>query len=166
MISGKYQTMTIRKATKEDITELKQLFLDTVNSVNIKDYSHEQITDWASCGLDLNRWYNRFEKYEHFVCCNDKEIVGFCAMDDTGFINSMFVSKNYQRQKIGQSLIEHLITLAHKKQMQKLTAEVSITAKPFFEHFGFKAMKQQNAKANKMTLINFVMMKDINFVSM
>ena len=42
---------------------------------------------------------------------------------------------------------------------EKITSEVSITARPFFERHGYRTVKEQKAKANRMYLTNFVMEK-------
>jgi len=152
--------MQIREAKKTDIPQMKKLFKETVLEINQKDYSTNQVLDWASCGDNDLGWENKFQKFTHFVCESNNQIVGFCAIDKTGFINSMFVSKNHQRQGIGKKLISKILDFSTQYQIKNLKSEVSITAKPFFESFGFKTIKQQEAKANKLTLINYVMVKE------
>lgn len=44
--------MNVRKAQQSDIPELKELYMGTVLTVNRKDYSQEEVEDWASCGED------------------------------------------------------------------------------------------------------------------
>ena len=45
----------------------------------------------------------------------------------------------------------------------KITSEVSITARPFFEKHGYKVVKEQKAKANRLYLTNYVMKKELNY---
>ena len=45
----------------------------------------------------------------------------------------------------------------------KITSEVSITARPFFERHGYKTVKEQKAKANRLYLTNYVMKKELNY---
>lgn len=48
----------------------------------------------------------------------------------------------------------------HEKEVRKrLTSEVSITAKPFFEKQGFQVDEEQKRKANQMCLTNYKMSK-------
>ena len=40
----------LRKLTEEDIPDLQILFRETVLHVNARDYTREEVEDWASCG--------------------------------------------------------------------------------------------------------------------
>lgn len=152
---------TIKKATKDDIPYLQELFTTTVQKVNIKDYSKKQIKDWAYCGKNKERWSELFDNHNYYICILKNTIVGYSSLNKKGFIHSMFVSKDYLRKGIGQKLMNHIINLAHNSNIQYLEAEVSITAKPFFEANGFVVFKEQQIKANKMFLINYLMRKKL-----
>lgn len=43
--------------------------------------------------------------------------------------------------------------------VRRIDVEVSITALPFFEKQGYRVVKEQKAKANRLYLTNFVMEK-------
>lgn len=43
----------IKIAQQSDIVELRDLYRNTVLTVNSRDYSQEEIEDWALCGDDL-----------------------------------------------------------------------------------------------------------------
>ena len=151
--------MRIREANKKDIPKMKKLFKETILETNKKDYSANQVNDWASCGENESRWEAKLTKANYFVCEDKNKIVGFCALDETGLINSIFVSKDHQRQGIGKKMMQKIIGYASANSIKKLKSEVSITAKPFFESFGFKVIMKQKAKANKLTLTNYIMEK-------
>lgn len=44
---------TIRLAQKSDIVALRNLFRDTVLTINRRDYSVAEVKDWASCRDNL-----------------------------------------------------------------------------------------------------------------
>jgi putative acetyltransferase len=50
-------------------------------------------------------------------------------------------------------------TLAKQQDMPQLSADVSITAKPFFEINGFKVVKQQAVPTRGQILVIFKMIK-------
>ena len=54
--------MIIRKYKSTDCKYLDQLFYDTVQSVNSKDYSKEQLDAWANGNIDLKQWDESFKK--------------------------------------------------------------------------------------------------------
>ena len=58
-------------------------------------------------------------------------------------------------------LYDYLEHYAIGKGFEKLTSEVSITAKPFFEKQGFRVDAEQKRKANKLFLTNYKMSKEL-----
>ena len=48
--------MIIREYTAKDFDEIANLFYDTVHTINIKDYTKEQVDLWATGKLDTVRW--------------------------------------------------------------------------------------------------------------
>ncbi|NMA74347.1 MAG: GNAT family N-acetyltransferase [Bacteroidales bacterium] len=154
---------TIRSATLSDIPELKKLYTDTVMSVNLKDYSIEEVEDWASCGDDRMQWHRLFSEQHFFVAENERsEIVGFASINDSGYIHSLFVHKDFQHQGIATLLYNTLERHAREKGAERVSSEVSITARPFFERQGFIVDEEQRRRANQLYLINYKMSKKLN----
>lgn len=52
--------MFIRKYQPSDCRAFAELFYDTVHSVNIKDYTEEQVCAWAAGKVDLSAWNKSF----------------------------------------------------------------------------------------------------------
>lgn len=46
----------IRRAMGSDFSELKELYQNTILTVNRKDYIVEEVEDRASCGNDTAHW--------------------------------------------------------------------------------------------------------------
>ena len=46
----------IRQVNLSDIPALQELYQHTVLTVNRKDYTAEEVADWASCGDDTSHW--------------------------------------------------------------------------------------------------------------
>ena len=56
--------MIIRKYESSDCKEMAELFFNTVHSVNVKDYTKQQLDAWVSGQVDLEKWDQSFQ--EHF----------------------------------------------------------------------------------------------------
>ncbi|MDR2915143.1 MAG: GNAT family N-acetyltransferase [Tannerella sp.] len=154
---------SIRQATVFDIPELKELYQNTVLTVNQKDYSAEEVEDWASCGDDLSHLQESFDEQHYIVAENDKrEIVGIVSVNDTGYMHTLFVHKDFQHQGIATLLYQAIEKYVEEKGVTKITSEVSITARPFFEKQGFVVDEEQKRKVNKLCLANYKMSKKIN----
>lgn len=135
--------MKIRQATDKDILAVKELFRQTILSVNLKDYSTEQAECWASRGNDENLWKERILS-QYFIVSEDEDIItGFAALKPDGYLNSMFVHKDYQNMGIATALLENIESYAAQKGLNEITADVSITAKPFFLNKGYKILHEQ-----------------------
>ncbi|MDL2277137.1 GNAT family N-acetyltransferase [Parabacteroides sp. OttesenSCG-928-G07] len=155
-----FKNSKIRQATLSDIPKLKELYQNTILTINRKDYTVEEVEDWASCVDDTSHLVESFEE-QHYVVAEDESgvIVGFASVNDTGYIHTLFVHKDYQHQGIATSLYKFIETYAKAKGVEMLTSEVSITAKPFFEKQGFQVDEAQKRKANQLYLTNFKMSK-------
>ena len=149
----------IREATKNDIEEIKDLCMQTILTVNRKDYTEEETIDWASCGESTQRWEERFDEQTYWVFEINNIIAGVGSLKEGNHIGSFFVHKDFQRQGVGQKIITHILDYAVSLKTKKVDSEVSLTARPFFEKNGFYVVKQQQAKANKLYLTNFLMEK-------
>jgi putative acetyltransferase len=153
--------MKIRLANINDLPSLRELFLDTVLHVNITDYSLEQVQDWASNGESIERWNKLFCVYQYWLCEQDKKVLGFVSCNRSGLIHSLFVSKDFQGKGVAKLLLQTVENYANQNNIRTLTADVSITAKPFFESKGFVVEAEQLAQANKLKLKNYKMRKTI-----
>ncbi|WP_029905148.1 GNAT family N-acetyltransferase [Prevotella sp. 10(H)] len=152
----------IRIATTDDIPELKELYKGTILTINAKDYPEDEIVDWASCGENEDRWKQLISDL-YFIVATDVtgRITGFSSVSPTGYLHSMFIHKDFQHQGIATLLYNHIEQYATDYNIKKIISEVSITARPFFEQLGFKVDEEQKRKANKLSLINYKMSKQL-----
>lgn len=151
---------TIRPARLPDITELKNLFQNTVLTINRQNYSQEECEDWASCGNDISRMKEIINTHFFIVAIDpQKQIVGFSSITPHGYLHYMFVHKDFQRMGIATLLLNEIERYADKTGIKRIESEVSLTARTFFEKKGFIVEKVQKRKANKLFLTNFKMAK-------
>ena len=144
---------------KKYLKQIVELFTNTIHNINKKDYVKEQLNAWANPNYDLNIWDKRFEKSKPYLCVLEDEVVGFCEYYD-GYIDCFYVHYKYQNCGIGKLLLNHISKIAKEKNIDKIKADVSITAKPFFEKFDFIEVKKNVVKRNNVELINFSMEKN------
>ncbi len=147
--------MIIRKYNSADCAEMAQLFYNTVHTVNARDYTQQQLNAWATGKVDLVQWNESFCRHFTFVAVMYNKIVGFGDIDNIGYLDRLYVHKDYQRQGIGSELCEML----EKAVQGNIVTHASITAKAFFESRGYSVIKQQTVVKNDVQLTNFVMTK-------
>ena len=154
------ENLGIHPLTELDIPEMRELFRTTVLTVNSKDYTKEEVEDWTSCGDSVAHWKNLLAKND-YVGAIDRQgkIIGFSSMNAEGYLHSMFVHKDQQGKGVATLLLSEVEKIARKYDVHKINVEASITARPFFEKHGYKVVKEQKAKANRLWLTNYVMEK-------
>ena len=151
----------IRTLRKDDEFELWKLKVNTIKNVNIKAYSKEQIKVWATDEYNSDKWIKRVKDMNPFIAEINGKIVGFADIQDDGYIDHFFCHNEFQGKGIGRMLMQHLMNRCKEKSISRVYSQVSITAKPFFEVFGFHVVKQQYMKIENQTLSNYVMEKII-----
>ena len=150
----------VRAALQSDAVELKNLFQNTVLAINRRDYSQAEVEDWASCGDDLSNIEDMIKTHYFIVAINQQlEIVGFSSISPQGYLHSMFVHKDFQGEGIATMLLNEIEQYAITNGIIRITSEVSLTARPFFEKKGYIVEEEQKRKANQLSLTNFWMAK-------
>ena len=149
--------MIIRKYKPSDCMELIRLFRDTVYTVNANDYTPEQLSVWADNNRTPEEWNNSFTEHYTIVAV-DNIIKGFGDIDSSGYLDRLFVHKDFQRQKIATCICNELEKNATSG---KIITHASITAKPFFLNRGYYVVKKQQVFRNGVYLTNYIMEKQI-----
>lgn len=150
--------MLIRDYQPSDCEEIAELFYNTVHTVNARDYSKEQLDVWATGRIDLEKWDRSFLEHYSVVAVEDKRIVGFGDIDKTGYLDRLFVHKDYQGQGIASAICDELEKAVKPKT---INTHASITAKPFFERKGYKVVKEQQEVRSGIALKNYLMEKKL-----
>lgn len=147
--------MFIREYQTSDCTEITELFYNTVHTVNAKDYTKEQLDVWATGQVDLKAWNQLLQEHFSIVAVDNDIIVGFGDIDETGYLDHLFVHADYQGKGIATAICDQL----EQAVQGDITTHASITAKPFFEKRGYMAVKQQQVERQGVFLTNYVMKK-------
>lgn len=151
--------MDIRKYKPEDCKKTAELFYQTVHTVNSADYTQEQLDVWASEKIDLRRWNESFLHHYAVIAAENDIIVGFGDIDRTGYLDRLYVHKDYLRKGIAGAICDKL---ENSVNADCLTVHASITAKPFFEKRGYTVIKEQQVIKSDIPLTNYVMSKIIS----
>lgn len=153
--------MNLRNFKDEDIESVLNLFYETVHSVNSKDYNKDQLKAWAPKELDKLKWIESLNKNYSIVAEEDNKIIGFGDIDSTGYLDRLYVHKNYQGKKVASKLINILEKYMFNKGVESIITDASITARPFFEKRGYKVIKEQQVELRGQVFTNFKMSKNI-----
>lgn len=153
--------MMIRQGRCNDVTQLKTLVINTIENTCKPDYNSAQLEAWISAIDDDQRWQNILNNQMVFIAQDGEIITGFCTLAEGNYIDLFYVHHHYQRKGIAKLLYAELEKEAKRQLQKELTANVSKTAKSFFENVGFLAVKEQSVKVKGVALTNFKMVKKI-----
>lgn len=154
-------TFNLENYQKSDLEEVVALFNSTVQAVNKKDYSDQQIKQWIQPTPDYDSWNKVLSSTHALVAHQRNKIVGFGNISKTGLLDYLYVDKEWIGYGIGKSLANSLIDYARKSGAKKITVYSSITAKPFFESLGFNVVEQKSNYRNGVLLLNYLMILPI-----
>lgn len=145
----------LRRYKQSDCRELAELFYNTVHTVNAADYNNEQLNAWATGHVDLEAWNKSLLEHYSIVAVDNGIIVGFGDIDQTGYLDRLYVHADYQDRGIATAICNKL----EQSVSGKIVTHASVTAKPFFEKRGYKVIKEQSVERHGVFLTNFVMEK-------
>lgn len=150
--------MILRRYQSADCESLAKLFYETVHQVNKRDYTEEQLSAWATGRVDLSAWDRSLSSHRSLIAIEGDHIVGFGDMDKTGYLDRLYVHKDHQGKGIASAICD---ALEKNAESEKIITHASITARPFFEHRGYRVVKEQQFYRQGIALINYIMEKDV-----
>lgn len=153
--------MRIRRFEAGDETALFEVYYSAIHLVARQHYSEEQVNAWAPCDLDPELWAKRVQGIDPFVAVLGGNVVGYADVQASGYIDHFFVSGRHPRMGIGRALMETLHEEAARLDVSELTSDVSVTAQPFFQAFGFEIVERRMPTIRGVALPNAFMRKSL-----
>ena len=145
--------MLIREYRPGDCRTLAELFYRTVHQVNARDYTQAQLEAWAPGDVDLAGWNRSFLDHYSLIAVAEGIIVGFGDISPAGYLDRLYVHADHQREGVASAICGAL----EGAVPGTVTTHASITAKPFFEKRGYRAVREQQVERRGVLLTNFVM---------
>ncbi|MEE6128000.1 GNAT family N-acetyltransferase [Chryseobacterium arthrosphaerae] len=154
-------SISIRKGSLNDLPAMQQLFADTIQVICKNDYNDLQRNAWSAGADNEERWMNVIKGQYVLIAEAENQLVGFSTLDQGTYIDLLFVHKDHQHQGIASLLYAKMEEEALRHGQKQLTADVSKTARPFFEKSGFRILKEQTVNVRGIDLINYKMIKNL-----
>jgi len=84
-------------------------------------------------------------------------VVGFGDMEESGYLDRLYVHKDHQRQGVATAICD---ALESASTAGTFTTHASITARPFFERRGYTVITKRQVERRGILLTNFAMKKE------
>ncbi|MFQ8705709.1 MAG: GNAT family N-acetyltransferase [Thomasclavelia sp.] len=151
--------MKFREYQSSDLKEICELFYETITTINKYDYNNDQIKVWSNRRDILLQQDNFFKLLYTIVAIENDKIVGYGNINKNGYLDHLYVHKDYQGRHIATLLCDKLEN--YYKEVKELTVHASISAKPFFEKRGYKVIKERTVQLDGINIKNYLMKKII-----
>lgn len=154
---------TVAPLLEDDAREAALLFRETVHGVNTRDYTSEQVEAWAPCNDEfLEAMVGKLAKQRGIGVWECGILIGFGTLDGLGDIDMLYVHKDRQRQGIASCVLRELEAMAAASGKTSVCADVSLTARPFFESMGYEVVCGKTVERRGVELANFRMVKRLS----
>jgi putative acetyltransferase len=153
--------MKIRRFQPGEELALFEVFYSAIHLIARNDYSEEQLNAWAPLDLDRELWVDRINGINPFVAEIDGQPVGYADVQLNGYIDHFFVCGHHSRQGVGKALMDVIHSEAKRLNLTELTSNVSQTAQPFFDRFGFVIVERKKSVIRGIELRNALMRKEL-----
>jgi len=147
----------IRPYREGEEPALFEIYCSAIHLVACQDYTPEQLQAWAPRDFDSELWRRRMRGIGPFVAELNGQIVGYADLQPNGYIDHFFVSGTRPREGIGSQLMRHLLDRAQTLGIPELTSDVSRTAQPFYERFGFSVVERRYPEIHGVVVPNAFM---------
>lgn len=153
----------LRLYRPEDLEELVQLFYETVHTVNLGDYTREETDAWvpSPAAVDRAAWGESLSAHYTVVAEREGQLLGFGDMDSTGYLDRLYVHRDFQGRGAASAIAEALEGYALGLGLGRVTVHASRTARPFFQRRGYRTLYAQQVERRGVLLENFAMEKTL-----
>ena len=142
-----------------DEPALRAVFESAIHGTARRDYSQRQVDTWAPRNDDVRTWAARMQGIAPFVALVDGRIIGYADVQPSGYIDHFYVAAEGAGQGVGGALMRRLLARAEELGLRELTSHVSLTAQPFFTHFGFEVVEHRVFEVRGVEMRNAAMRK-------
>jgi putative acetyltransferase len=159
MMARQVQTPALRPFLPADAPVLAEIYQASVEELTGEDYSEAQQAAWASLADDVEAFGERLAEGLTLVATIGGSTVGFGSLKGADHVDLLYVHPAAVGQGVGTLLVDALERLAGARGARRLTADVSDTARGFFETRGYEAQRRNTVSVGDEWLGNTTMEK-------
>ena len=150
-------TIDIRPFDSKYSLAVTNIFYDSIHGISENVYTKVQQNAWAPLPRDYGKWRTKLQAQPPFMAFTNDDLAGFIYMDDTGYIDWLFVDPKFQGQGIANALYNRVYEQAKTQGIDKLSIQASKMLMPMMRGKGFRVVKSQEVEKNGEILVNYLM---------
>jgi putative acetyltransferase len=149
--------LRLRPYRSADLEEVTRTFADSVRVLARRDYDEAQRSAWAT--VDLEDWRARLAAIAVLVAEDVEGIAGFIGYSSDGYVAQLYTASRAARKRVASALYAHVEAGWRAAGVARAYAEVSLTARPFFERQGFDVVEEEEVERRGAIFRRFRMEK-------
>ena len=118
--------MKLKQITKKDQLRLKEVYFDSVNSIDNNTYSKEHKFAWASQAWENSEFQKSLLKGKGLKLIFNNKIIGFATRYPENRLSLLYVRGNFKRKGFGTMILNSIERDAYKSGINKLNTEASL----------------------------------------
>src|SRR5205085_10383194 len=134
-----------------------EIYTASIRSLAAPYYSPEQIAAWAPVPPDPARWHERLSHLYTIVAESNRVLAGFASYTHQGYLDFIFTHPTFARRGIATSLYQRVESALRAAGATRVTAHVSLAARPFFDRHGFQVDAKESVECRGAYLRRFAM---------
>jgi len=118
--------MKLKQITKKDQLKLKEIYFDSVISIDQNIYSKEHKFAWASQAWENSEFEKALLNGRGIKLIYDNKIIGFATRYPENRLSLLYVRSNFKRMGFGAIILNSIEKDALKSGINKLNTEASL----------------------------------------
>tara|TARA_B100000963_G_scaffold57530_1_gene45638 strand:- start:45 stop:506 length:462 start_codon:yes stop_codon:yes gene_type:complete len=118
--------MKLKQITKKDQLMLKEVYFDSISSIDESLYSKEQKFAWACQAWENSEFEKSILKGIGLKLICNRKIVGFATRYPENRLSLLYVKSNFKRKGFGTMILNSIERDALKSGINKLNTEASL----------------------------------------
>ena len=151
----------LRPFLPADIPILAAIFAAAIEELTGDDYSEAQQEAWAAAADDEDAFGKKLASELTLIATLQNSPVGFVSLKGKDHIDMLYVHPSVAGQGVATMLCDALEKLAGSRGTAKLKADVSDSARGFFEKRGYVAQQRNSVSLGDEWLANTTMQKQL-----
>jgi putative acetyltransferase len=161
MTATAHPRLGLRPFLPADAPLLREIFRDSIEELTADDYTEAQQQAWASAADDVATFGQKLAGELTLIATMEGSPVGFASLQGKDKIDMLYVHPAATGRGVGAMLIDALEKLAGSRGAAKLKADVSDSARTFFEKRGYVAQQRNSVALGDEWLANTTMYKQL-----
>ena len=154
--------MNLKQITQKDQLVLKNLYFDSILSIDDKIYSQEQKRAWASQVWNNKNFNLSINEGKGWLITIDEKIVGFASRYPNNRISLLYCRGDSQRKGYGTKLIHKLEMEAKQEGHSFLSTEASLISYKLFLRNKWEIIRKEKVIINNIKFERYKMRKIFN----